>query len=115
MEGGVELVCELLGAVVEGVGSSGSGNKKESGCGCLFIFAILLGLVGWVGYLMYEDSEKHIKETKEVSFNNFKIDGMFASDQIGVHTSKGDTLIIISHDLYLNKKVGDSIKLKMNK
>lgn len=112
MDGLGELIGEGLGELMGGLSTSGGSNKKEeTGCGCAMLVIILFAIFGIV-YFYYEDKDKELKPHKQ-EFIKAKIDGMYDNDQVGVHSSRGDTLIIISHDLYLNKKVGDSINLQI--
>lgn len=111
---GLEGIFEGLGELAEGVSTSGNGNKKdEAGCGCAVIVVILfIIIICGIVYFYYEDKGTELKPHKQ-EFIKAKIDGMYGNNQVGVHSSRGDTLITISHDLYLNKKVGDSINLQI--
>lgn len=112
---GLEGIFEGLGELAGGLSTSGNGNKKdEAGCGCAVsaVIVVILFIICGIVYFYYEDKGTELKPHKQ-EFIKAKIDGMYGNNQVGVHSSRGDTLITISHDLYLNKKVGDSINLQI--
>lgn len=112
MDGLGEVVVEGLGELIGGLALGGGSSRDEkSGCGCFIIILIVLIAIGIFVYIEHQDKEHSVKTS--IEYTKVRIDGMYNNDQVGVHTSKGDTLITISHDLYLNKKVGDSINLQI--
>lgn len=98
-----EIIGELIAGVAEiGIEAAGSSNNKKSGAGCL-IMTILLILI-FVGVYFIATSEPpptHGIVTKKLP-----------DDKMVIKTKKGEDVYTITHELYLNKKEGDSIILK---
>jgi hypothetical protein len=99
-----EIIGELIAGVAEiGLEAAGSSNnKKNGGLGCL-IMTILLILI-CVGVYFIATAERlqptHGLVTKKLP-----------DDKMVIKTKKGEDVYRITHELYLNKKVGDSIIL----
>lgn len=97
-------VGELLAGLVE-VGlevATGGDNNKKSGVRC-FIF--LIGVI-IIGVFIYCFAFDNIKQTKGL------ITKKLPHDKILIKTTNGEDVYTITHELYLNKSVGDSIILK---
>jgi hypothetical protein len=98
-----EAIVDIIGGVLEvGFDSAVNSNKKSSGIGCLVI-TILLALVIGAVYLMVDQIPTmpiHGLVTKKLP-----------NDKMVIKTKKGEDVYTITHELYLNKKVNDSIIL----
>lgn len=98
-----EIIGELIAGMAEiGIETAGSSNNKKSGVGCL-IMVILLMLI-CVGVYFIATAERpqptHGLVTKKLP-----------DDKMVIKTKKGEDVYTITHELYLNKKEGDSIIL----
>ena len=95
-----EIIGDILGAVFE-VGLGAASESKR--CGCLIIL-IMLALVGGIVYFYSNAIENK-------SNNDIKgiITNKASSNRVLVKTNKGEDIYTLSNELYLNKKVGDSI------
>ena len=100
-----EIIGELImGGLEIGGEMATSGDNKKSGWGC-FIIVIMLTLIG-VGIYFIAIAESEPKpQTRGLITKNLPNDNMV------IKTKKGEDVYIITHELYLNKKVGDSIIL----
>lgn len=98
-----EIIGDLIVGIAEvGLEAAGSSDNKKSGWGCLIII-IILTLIGVGIYFIAIAEPKPPTRgliTKKLSNNNMVI-----------KTKKGEDVYTITHELYLNKKVGDSIIL----
>jgi hypothetical protein len=99
----LEIVGDLImGGLEIGGEMATSGDNKKSGWGC-FIIIIILTLIG-VGIYFIATAEPtpptHGLITKKLP-----------DDKMVVKTKKGEDVYTITHELYLNKKEGDSIIL----
>ena len=98
-----EIVGELIVGGLEMAGEMAtSGDNKKSGWGCLIII-IILTLIGVGIYFIA------IAEPKPPTRG--LITKKLPNDNMVIKTKKGEDVYIITHELYLNKKVGDSIIL----
>lgn len=94
-----EIVGELI---MGGLEMATSGDNKKSGLGC-FIMIIILTLIGGGIYFIA------IAEPKPPTRG--LITKKLPNDNMVIKTKKGEDVYTITHELYLNKKVGDSIIL----
>lgn len=98
-----EIVGELImGGLEMGGEMVTSGDNKKSGWGC-FIIIIILTLIGVGIYFIA------IAEPKPPTRG--LITKKLPNDNMVIKTKKGEDVYIITHELYLNKKEGDSIIL----
>jgi len=98
-----EIIGELIMGGLEMAGEMAtSGNSKKSGWGC-FIMSIVLILI-CVGVYFIATAEP-TPPTKGL------ITKKLPDDKMVVKTKKGEDVYTITHELYLNKKEGDSIIL----
>ena len=98
-----EIIGELImGGLEIGGEMATSGDNKKSGWGC-FIMIIILALIG-VGIYFIAIAEPK-PQTRGL------ITKKLPNDNMVIKTKKGEDVYIITHELYLNKKVGDSIIL----
>ena len=98
-----EIVGELIVGGLEMAGEMAtSGDNKKSGWGC-FIMLIILTLIG-VG-IYYIATAEPKPPTRGL------ITKKLPDDKMVVKTKKGEDVYTITHELYLNKKEGDSIIL----
>jgi hypothetical protein len=98
-----EIIGELIAGVAEiGIEAAGSSNNKKSGVGCL-IMTILLILI-CVGVYFIATAEPNPPTRGLVTKK-------LPDDKMVIKTKKGEDVYTITHELYLNKKVGDSIIL----
>lgn len=98
-----EIIGELLVGVAElGISAAGDNGSKKSGCGCLILTLLLMFIVGGIYYYSTLTPTPQTKGlvTKKLS-----------NDRMLIKTNKTEDIYTITHDLYLNKKVGDSIVL----
>ena len=99
----LEIVGELImGGLELGGEMATSGDNKKSGWGC-FIIIIILTLIGIGIYFIA------IAEPKPPTRG--LVTKKLPDDKMVVKTKKGEDVYTITHELYLNKKVGDSIIL----
>jgi hypothetical protein len=99
----LEIVGELImGGLELGGEMATSGDNKKSGWGC-FIIIIILTLIGVGIYFIAIEVPK--PPTRGL------ITKKLPNDNMVIKTKKGEDVYIITHELYLNKKVGDSIIL----
>lgn len=99
-----EAIGEILGGVLEvGFDAASSSDKKNSGIGCLVITILLALVIGGVYFMVTEKPTQptHGLVTKKLP-----------NDKMVIKTKKGEDVYTITHELYLNKKEGDSIILK---
>jgi hypothetical protein len=99
-----EIIGDLIVGVAEiGFEAAGSSNNKNSGMGCLVITILLALVIGGVYFMVNEKPTQptHGLVTKKLP-----------NDKMVVKTKKGEDVYTITHELYLNKKEGDSIILK---
>lgn len=98
-----EAIGDIIGGVLEvGFDAASSSDNKKSGFGCLLITILLALVIGGV-YIMATEKPKpptHGLVTKKLP-----------NDKMVVKTKKGEDVYTITHELYLNKKQGDSIIL----
>ena len=101
----LEIVGELIMGGLEMAGEMAtSGDNKKSSWGC-FIMIIILALIG-VGIYFIAIAESEPKpQTRGL------ITKKLPNDNMVIKTKKGEDVYTITHELYLNKKVGDSIIL----
>ena len=98
-----EIVGELIMGGLEIAGEMAtSGDNKKSGWGC-FIMLIILTLISVGIYFITIEEPK--PPTRGLVIKKLPNDNMV------VKTKKGEDVYIITHELYLNKKEGDSIIL----
>jgi hypothetical protein len=98
-----EIVGELIMGGLEMAGEMAtSGDNKKSGWGC-FIIIIILTLIG-VGIYFIATAEP-TPPTRGL------VTKKLPDDKMVVRTKKGEDVYTITHELYLNKKEGDSIIL----
>jgi len=98
-----EIVGELIMGGLEIAGEMAtSGDNKKSGWGC-FIIIIMLTLIGVGIYFIT------IAEPKPPTRG--LVTKKLPNDNMVIKTKKGEDVYIITHELYLNKKEGDSIIL----
>lgn len=98
-----EIVGELIMGGLEIAGEMAtSGDNKKSGWGC-FIMLIILTLISVGIYFIAIEEPK--PPTRGLVIKKLPNDNMV------VKTKKGEDVYIITHELYLNKKEGDSIIL----
>ncbi len=98
-----EIVGELIMGGLEMAGEMAtSGDNKKSGWGCLIII-IILTLIGVGIYFIA------IAEPKPPTRG--LVTKKLPDDKMVVRTKKGEDVYTITHELYLNKKEGDSIIL----
>jgi hypothetical protein len=98
-----EIIGELIARVAEiGIEAAGSSNNKKSGVGCL-IMTILLILI-CVGVYFIATAEP-TPPTRGL------VTKKLPDDKMVIKTKKGEDVYTITHELYLNKKEGDSIIL----
>ena len=98
-----EIIGELImGGLEIGGEMATSGDNKKSGWGCLII-VIMLTLIG-VGIYFIATAEP-TPPTRGL------ITKKLSNDNMVIKTKKGEDVYTITHELYLNKKVGDSIIL----
>jgi hypothetical protein len=98
-----EIIGELIAGVAEvGFEAASSSDKKNSGIGCFFMTILLIGLIIGVYYMATKEPTPptHGLVTKKLP-----------DDKMVIKTKKGEDVYTITHELYLNKKVGDSIIL----
>lgn len=95
-----EIIGDILGAVFE-VGLGAASESKRYGC---LIVLIMLALAGGLVYF-YINSIENIPAVKGVITNKL------TEDRVLVRTNKGSDVFTITKDLYVNKKVGDSITI----
>jgi len=99
----LEIVGELImGGLELGGEMATSGDNKKSGWGC-FIIIIILTLIG-IGIYFIAIAEP-TPPTRGL------ITKKLPNDNMVIKTKKGEDVYTITHELYLNKKVGDSIIL----
>lgn len=99
-----EIIGELIAGVAEiGIEAAGSSNNKKSGIGCLVITILLALVIAGVYFMVNEKPAQptHGLVTKKLP-----------DDKMVIKTKKGEDVYTITHELYLNKKEGDSIILK---
>ena len=99
-----EIIGELIAGVAEiGIEAAGSSNNKKSGMGCLVITILLALVIAGVYFMVNEKPAQptHGLVTKKLP-----------NDKMVIKTKKGEDVYTITHELYLNKKEGDSIILK---
>lgn len=98
-----EIVGELIMGGLEMAGEMAtSGDNKKSSFGC-FIMIIMLTLIGVGIYFIA------IAEPKPPTRG--LITKKLPDDKMVIRTKKGEDVYTITHELYLNKKEGDSIIL----
>ena len=98
-----EAIGEILGGIAEvGFEAASSSDRKNSGLGCLVITLLLLLVIGGL-YIMA--TEKPTPPTHGL------VTKKLPNDKMVVKTKKGEDVYTITHELYLNKKGGDSIIL----
>jgi hypothetical protein len=98
-----EIIGDLIVGIAEvGLEAAGSSDNKKSGWGCL-ITTILLILI-CVGVYFIATAEP-TPPTKGL------VTKKLPDDKMVIKTKKGEDVYTITHELYLNKKVGDSIIL----
>jgi predicted methyltransferase len=98
-----EIIGDLIVGVAElGIESAVSTDNKKAGLGCLFMTIVLCLVIGGGYYLATREPEPQTKGlvTKKLP-----------DDKMVIKTKKGEDVYTITHELYLNKKVGDSIIL----
>ncbi len=99
-----EIVGDLIICGLElGSEMATSGDNKKSGLGCFFM-VIILTLIG-VGIYLIVIAEPNPPTRGLVTKK-------LPDDKMVIKTKKGEDVYTITHELYLNKKVGDSIILK---
>ena len=99
-----EIVGELIMGGLEMAGEMAtSGDNKKSGWGC-FIMIIILTLIGAGIYF--------IATAEPTPPTRGLVTKKLPDDKMVVRTKKGEDVYTITHELYLNKKEGDSIILK---
>jgi hypothetical protein len=99
-----EIIGELIAGVAEiGIEAAGSSNNKKNGIGCLITtFLLILICVG----VYFIATAERIQPTHGL------VTKKLPNDKMVVRTKKGEDVYTITHELYLNKKEGDSIILK---
>jgi sugar phosphate permease len=98
-----EIIGELIAGVAEiGIEAAGSSNNKKNGIGCLMITIALIAIGVGVYFIATAEPTPPTKGlvTKKLP-----------DDKMVIKTKKGEDVYTITHELYLNKKVGDSIIL----
>ena len=96
-----ELVLGIAEVGLEGVGSS---DDKKSALGCLTLIILMLLIVGVI-YFYTIDNKNTPPQTKGL------ITKKLPNDNMVIKTKNGEDVYNITHELYLNKNVGDSIIL----
>ena len=98
-----EIVGELIMGGLEMAGEMAtSGDNKKSGWGCLMIIIALIA----IGVGIYFITIAELKpQTRGL------ITKKLPNDNMVIKTKKGEDVYTITHELYLNKKEGDSIIL----
>jgi hypothetical protein len=97
-----EIVGELLvGGLEIGLEAAGSSDNKKSGWGCLLLTILLIALCVGIYYI----------STSEPTPTKGLVTKKLPDDKMVIKTKKGEDVYRITHELYLNKKVGDSIIL----
>jgi hypothetical protein len=101
----LEIVGELImGGLELGGEMVTSGDNKKSGWGCLMII-IMLTLIGvGIYFIVIAESEPKPPTLGLVTKK-------LPDDKMVIKTKKGEDVYTIRHELYLNKKEGDSIIL----
>jgi len=98
-----EIVGELIVGGLEMAGEMAtSGDNKKSGCGCLIITIILIA----IGVGIY-----YIATAEPTPPTRGLITKKLVDDKMLIKTKKGEDVYTITHELYLNKREGDSIIL----
>ena len=92
-----EIIADILGAVIE-VALGAAGESKRYGC---LIFILLLAFLGGLIYFVSTIEPK--PDLKGI------ITDKLSKERVLVTTKKGNDVITISKELYINKKIGDSI------
>ena len=98
-----EIIGELIVGGLEMAGEMAtSGSNKKSGWGFFIITIILIVLCVGIYYVATAEPTPPTRGliTKKLS-----------NDKMLIKTKKGEDLYTITHELYLNKKEGDSIIL----
>lgn len=98
-----EIVGELIMGGLEMAGEMAtSGDNKKSGWGCLMIIIALIAIGVGIYFITIAEPTPptHGLITKKLP-----------DDKMVVKTKKGEDVYTITHELYLNKKEGDSIIL----
>jgi hypothetical protein len=95
---GVDVLFE--GVAELGFAVLADGDKK-SRIGCL-VFIVLACLIGWLVWYNYE-GPANIKGV---------ITNKLSNDRILLKTDVNEDVYTITHELYVNKKVGDTITIK---
>lgn len=93
--GGVELGAEM---------AAGGDNNKNPLRGCL-IMIILIGILSFGVYYYITNVPQRPQTTKGL------VTKKLTDDRVLVKTKTDEDVYTITHELYLNKKVGDSIIL----
>lgn len=99
-----EIIGELIMGVAEiGIEAAGSSDNKKSGAGCLIMTILLILICVGVYFIATAEPKPptHGLITKKLP-----------DDKMVIKTKKGEDVYTITHELYLNKKEGDSIILK---
>lgn len=115
---GLEFLVEMLGEAAGGLSGGAvisSSDKKEnenSGCGCFILVVLLLALVMFL-FIYFPRPDKPV--INKPTYIQVMVTGKFQNDQLGVHIreSDKDTLVTVSHDLYINKEVNDYVDIKI--
>ena len=98
-----EIVGELLiGGLELGLEAAGSSDNKKSGWGCLILTILLIALCVGIYYISTSEPTPPTKGLVTKKLPN---------DKMVIKTNKGEDVYSITHELYLNKKEGDSITL----
>jgi hypothetical protein len=98
-----EAIGEILGGILEvGVNAATDSDRKTSGIGCLLMTVILVLIIGGVYYVTTQKPSRPIHGLVTKKLPN---------DKMVIKTEKGEDVFSITHELYLNKREGDSIIL----
>ena len=100
-----EIIGELIAGVAEiGIEAAGSSNNKKNGIGCLMITIALIAIGVGIYFIAIAIAEP-TPPTKGL------VTKKLPNDKMVIKTKNGEDVYTITHELYLNKKVGDSIIL----
>ena len=98
-----EIIGELImGGLELGGEMATSGGNKKSGWGCLMIIIALIAIGVGVYFMV---------TTEPTPPTRGLVTKKLPDDKMVIKTKKGEDVYTITHELYLNKKVGDSIIL----
>ena len=97
-----EILGEIVGGLAEAAINSRDDDKK--GCGCL----IFIGIIAIVAILLILWNDSHPQPVKH-DYIRGKIVYKLDKDEVLLESVGSKKVYHISHELYLNKKEGDSL------